>query len=93
MKRKAKETEGLKMLKEAFKVFDYNGDGKISTDFMKMSILQAGGCSMKEVDQMMEVLDMDRDGMVNLEDFHRIFIPHSHANTQNHPTDSWCCIM
>ena len=89
MKRKVREPEGLKMLKEAFKVFDYNGDGKIPTEFMKMSILQEGSSSMKEVNQMMDVLDMDKDGMIKLEDFHRIFIPQSYANNCSSLNDSF----
>ena len=93
MKRKSKEPESLKMLKEAFKVFDDKGDGKISAEAMKLSILHAGGCSMKDVKQMIEVLDSDRDGMIQLQDFHKIFIPYSsiQSNT-NIADDSYCSI-
>ena len=94
MKRKVKEPESMKMLEEAFKVFDYSGDGLIPTEFLKLSIINTGNCSMKEVNQMMEILDSDKDGNIQLEDFHRICIPHTSVSSSCKSEDSsWCCIV
>ena len=84
----------MKMLKEAFKVFDCSGDGLIPTELLKLSIMNAGNCSMKEVNEMMEILDSDSDGNVHLEDFYRIFIPHRSVSSSCTSEDSsWCCIV
>ena len=94
MKQKVKEPESLKMLKEAFKVFDCSGDGLIPTEFMKLSIINAGNCSMNEVNEMMEMLDSDSDGNIHLEDFYRILITHSSVSSScKSEESSWCCIV
>ena len=97
LKKREKEPEGLKMIKEAFKVFDCNGDGLITTEFMKLSILNAGNCTMKDVNQMMDILDSDKDGNIKLDDFQRIFIPPSSVSGSSSSSkagrSSWCCIL
>ena len=94
MKRKVKEPESLKMLKEAFKVLDCSGNGMIPTEFLKLSIFNAGNCSIKEVNKMMEILDSDNDGNIHLDDFHRIVIPQtSVASSCKSEDSSWCCIV
>ena len=93
MKQKVKEPESLKMLKEAFKVLDCSGDGLIPTEFLKLSIINTGNCSMKEVNQMMEILDSDTDGNIQLDDFHRIVIPHDSVSSSCKSKDfSWAAL-
>ena len=94
MKRKVKEPESLKMLKEAFKVLDCSGDGLIPTEFLKLSFINTVNCSMKEVNQMMEILESDQDGNIQLDDFHRICIPQFSVSSSCKSEDfSWCCIV
>ena len=81
MKQKVKEPESLKMLKEAFKVFDCSGDGLIPTEFLKLSIMNTGNCPIREVNQLMEILDSDHDGNIHLDDFHQIVVPHDFVSS------------
>ena len=74
MKKKVKEPEGVKMLKEAFKVFDASGSGLVSRDKMRVSFLSSGTCSSMDVDEMLSALDTDNDGHIELDDFLRIFV-------------------
>ena len=93
MKRKVKEPESLKMLKEAFKVFDCSGDGLITREYMKLSILNTGDSSSVEVDEMLEVLDTDKDGNIQLDDFLTIFIQPDSSSSCKSADSSWCCMQ
>ena len=93
LKKRENELEGLKMLKEAFKVFDCNGDGLITTEFMKLSILNTGDSSSMEVDEMLEVLDTDKDGNIQLDDFLTIFIQPDSSSSRKSADSSWCCMQ
>ena len=90
MKQKVTEPESLKMLKEAFKVFDHSGEGLITREYLKLSIMNTGDSSRMEVDEMLEVLDTDEDGNIQLEDFLRIFI---HPDDSDSTDCSCCCIL
>ena len=74
MKKKVKEPESVKMLKEAFKVFDATGSGLVSRDTMRVSFLSSGNSSSMDVDEMLAALDTDNDGHIELDDFLRIFV-------------------
>jgi Ca2+-binding EF-hand superfamily protein len=86
MKQKVKEPESMKMLKEAYAVLDCSGDGLIPTEFLKLSIMNTGNCPIREVNQLMEILDSVNDGNIHLEDFHQIVVPHDFVtSTFNQP--------
>ena len=74
MKRKVNEPESVKMLKEAFKVFDPTGKGIVSRDFLMMSFMKTGQTSMAEIEEMLDALDTNNDGNIELEDFLKIVI-------------------
>jgi len=73
MRRNLEEPAGLKMLKEAFCVFD-GGDGVVTKKYLKLSIMNSGRASCSEVEEMLDTLDTDKDGNLALEDFMRIFV-------------------
>ena len=54
---------------EAFCVF--GGDGIVTKKYLKLSMLNSGHASSSEVEEMLETLDTDNDGNVQLEDFLR----------------------
>lgn len=57
-------------VKKVFSRFDSNGDGRIDSSELA-SVLNALGSnsSQPEVDKMMEEMDSDRDGFVNIQEF------------------------
>uniref|UniRef100_U5EQS4 Putative calmodulin n=1 Tax=Corethrella appendiculata TaxID=1370023 RepID=U5EQS4_9DIPT len=70
MSKKMKACEGEDELKEAFKVFDKNNDGLISSSELRHVMTNLGEkLSEEEVDDMIKEADMDGDGMVNYNEF------------------------
>jgi calmodulin len=79
MARKMKDTDSEEEIKEAFKVFDKNGDGKISAAelrhvmtsigmlyFVMFELIGVGEkLSDQEVDEMIKEADTDGDGEIN----------------------------
>jgi len=79
MARKMKDTDSEEEIKEAFKVFDKNGDGKISAAelrhvmtsigmlcFLMYELIWVGEkLSDQEVDEMIKEADTDGDGEIN----------------------------
>ncbi|XP_034397546.1 calcium-binding protein 1a isoform X3 [Cyclopterus lumpus] len=65
---------GIKELKDAFREFDTNGDGAISTselrDAMKKLLGQQVG--LKEVEDILREVDLNGDGLVDFEEFVRM---------------------
>ena len=75
MKKKVKEPESLKMLKEAFKVFDSSGAGVVPREYMRGILQGLGGDWEKgDLDHMLDTLDREGEGSIRLEDFLRIVI-------------------
>jgi len=72
MDRKLKLPEPVDEVIEAFKIFDRNGDGLISSGELIRAIKEIGGClSNEEVDEMMREAEIDENGNVKYEDFVR----------------------
>merc|ERR1712063_6506 len=70
MARKMKDTESEEEIVDAFKVFDKNGDGLISTVELRHVMTNLGEkLSEEEVDEMLQEADIDPSGNINYADF------------------------
>ncbi|XP_069122988.1 calmodulin-like isoform X2 [Argopecten irradians] len=70
MARKMKETDSEEDLREAFRVFDKDGNGYISAAELRHVMTNLGEkLTDEEVDEMIKEADLDGDGMVNYEEF------------------------
>ena len=70
MARKMKETDSEDELREAFKVFDKDGNGFISSAELRHVMRNLGEkLTDEEVDEMIKEADIDGDGQVNYEEF------------------------
>ncbi len=66
MSKKMKETDKEEELKEAFRVFDRNGDGFISAPELRLVMTNLGEkLTDEEVEDMIKEADLDGDGLVN----------------------------
>lgn len=66
MSKKMKGADGEDELKEAFRVFDKNNDGLISSSELRHVMTNLGEkLSQEEVDDMIKEADLDGDGQVN----------------------------
>uniref|UniRef100_A0A0D6QY05 EF-hand domain-containing protein n=1 Tax=Araucaria cunninghamii TaxID=56994 RepID=A0A0D6QY05_ARACU len=62
--------ESLEDLKDAFKIFDMDGNGFISADELHNVLRRLGeSCSLAECRNMIEVVDVDGDGHVSFDEF------------------------
>ncbi|KAM7471086.1 hypothetical protein LguiA_009269 [Lonicera macranthoides] len=62
--------EDTEEMKKVFNKFDSNGDGKISaTELVEVLKSLGSDTSVDEVNRMMDEMDTDRDGFINLEEF------------------------
>ena len=70
MARKMKDVDSEDEIKEAFRVFDKDGNGFISAAELRHLMINIGEkLSDDEVDQMIKEADIDGDGQVNYEEF------------------------
>lgn len=68
MSKKMKETDTEEEIKEAFKVFDRDGNGFISAAELRHVMTNLGEkLSDEEVDEMVREADIDGDGQINYE--------------------------
>ena len=68
MSKKLPSEEPEEELKQAFKVFDKDGDGYISADELKEVMKNLGeSLSAKEVDDMLKEADINGDGKIDFE--------------------------
>jgi len=67
---KVKENEDNEDVREAFRVFDRDGDGFITSEELNMVMSTLGEkLSREEVDEMIREADMDGDGKVGFTEF------------------------
>ncbi|XP_054980248.1 calmodulin-like [Sorex araneus] len=70
MARKMKDTDSEEEIREAFRVFDKDGNGYISTAELHHIMTNLGEkLTDEEVDEMIREADIDGDGQVNYEEF------------------------
>lgn len=70
MARKMKDTDSEEEIAEAFKVFDRNGDGKISAAELRHVLTSIGEkLSDADVDQMIKEADTNNDGEIDIQEF------------------------
>ena len=75
MAKKMKETDTEEELKEAFKVFDRDGNGFISASELRHVMTNLGEkLTDEEVDEMIREADVDGDGQINYEEFVRMMM-------------------
>ncbi|XP_077476181.1 calcium-binding protein 5-like [Stigmatopora argus] len=62
---------GIKELKEAFREFDVDGDGSITSDELKHAVLKllGGEANKKEIEALLQEADKNGDGTVDFEEF------------------------
>ena len=73
MARKMKDTDTEEEVREAFRVFDRNGNGYISSAELRHVLISIGDkLTEDEADEMIREADIDGDGQINYEEFSRI---------------------
>ena len=77
MARKIKDTDTEEELREAFKVFDRDGNQLISAAELRQVMTTLGEkLTDEEVDEMIREADIDGDGQINYEEFVRMMMAH-----------------
>jgi calmodulin len=75
MARKMKDTDSEEEIKEAFKVFDKDGNGFISAAELRHVMTNLGEkLTDEEVDEMIREADVDGDGQINYEEFVKMMV-------------------
>jgi len=75
MARKMKDTDSEEEIREAFRVFDKDGNGFISAAELRHVMTNLGEkLSDVEVDEMIREADIDGDGQINYEEFVKMMI-------------------
>ncbi|XP_068156480.1 calmodulin-related protein 97A [Drosophila tropicalis] len=70
MAKQMRETDTEEEMREAFKIFDKDGDGFISPAELRYVMINLGEkVTDEEIDEMMREADFDGDGMINYEEF------------------------
>ncbi|PRT52688.1 Calmodulin [Wickerhamiella sorbophila] len=73
MARKIKDTDTEEEVREAFRVFDRNGNGYISSAELRHVLISIGDkLTEEEADEMIREADVDQDGQINYEEFSRV---------------------
>ncbi|KAH8277062.1 hypothetical protein KR026_004581, partial [Drosophila bipectinata] len=70
MAKQMRETDTEEEMREAFKIFDRDGDGFISPAELRFVMINLGEkVTDEEIDEMIREADFDGDGMINYEEF------------------------
>ena len=70
MLKKLKDFESEEELIEAFKIFDKDGNGLIGSEELLNVMVTLGETSnIKEIEDLIKEVDLDRDGLINYEEF------------------------
>ncbi|KAH8247873.1 hypothetical protein KR038_011317, partial [Drosophila bunnanda] len=70
MVKQMRETDTEEEMREAFKIFDRDGDGFISPAELRFVMINLGEkVTDEEIDEMIREADFDGDGMINYEEF------------------------
>ena len=79
MARKMKDTDSEEEIREAFKVFDKDGNGYISAAELRHVMTNLGEkLTDHEVDEMIREADVDGDGQINYEEFVKVSVSGAH---------------
>ena len=79
MARKMRDTDSEEEIREAFKVFDKDGNGYISAAELRHVMTNLGEkLSEQEVDEMIREADVDGDGQINYEEFVKVSVLRIH---------------
>jgi len=73
-------------LRDAFDVYDINGDGRISVPELSKVLGRIGeGCSTEECERMIASVGVDGDGYVGFQEFKKMMAPDSSGAAQAQP--------
>ncbi|KAK1348255.1 putative EF-hand domain-containing calmodulin [Hamiltosporidium tvaerminnensis] len=68
-----KECESVNVVEEVFNIFDKDGNGIISRNELKETFIYLGiKKTDKEIDKMVEIADINKDGGISLEEFKEV---------------------
>eukprot|EP00116_Pleurobrachia_bachei_P007255 sb/3467517/ len=71
-----------------FKVFDADGNGKISSSEFKDTLFSIGQrCNEGEIQELIAEIDNNRDGIISKEEFLSVFLNHGHFPANDAPKD------
>ncbi|XP_030765126.1 calmodulin-A-like isoform X2 [Sitophilus oryzae] len=86
MKKIMKDCDNEDDIKAAFRVFDKEGKGYISSDDLRDIIVSLGEkFTQEEYDEMIRAVDLDGDGLVTLEDFMELMLTKGPVTKHNSP--------
>ncbi|KAH7101568.1 calmodulin [Auriculariales sp. MPI-PUGE-AT-0066] len=75
MRQRERESDGEQEIREAFAVFDRDGNGFISAQELRSAMSKFGEqVTPAEVDDMIRLADLNNDGFVNIDEFVKLFI-------------------
>lgn len=69
MAQKMKDTDSAEDIREAFRVFDKDGNGYISAPELRFAMTKLGEMTDEEVEELIKETDIDGDGQVSFEEF------------------------
>ena len=75
MARKMRDSDSEEELIEAFKIFDRDGNGLISSDELLHVMVSLGeNTNLEEIEELIKEADLDGDGFINYEEFVKLIL-------------------